>query len=307
MLYSQKEDLSQYKERVPFIIKSLQKLQLDRGNINESYDKEVAEVFKKPWEMKRIEDELSQEMMAVILKNKKTYVEEDESYEGKWNVVFSSFIGGATGEKIKDIFFRYDPVPNVFVTLSNIKLFDENNTLITTVEETKTKINKLTGVVFFEGFIPVTYKSKNVTGSFDVLLKEFKNIDYKLIKKGSHNIGFSLGGIDGFKLIKMEKNKVYIHLPKYFKNLKVEGTNKKGGTFWSQSKEIYPKKIVDYAMGENVNEKSTKLLIDSITEEDLISGPQILIYKTSGIIENFYIYTKSNPILLNLKRIKVKL
>ncbi len=311
ILHSQNEQLLRYKKELPKVIDYIEQLQVDKGSFFAHQENEkVIDSFQKPWEMNLLNKELAKDILDVLEKNKSYHVKRSYYDPTKWNFIFSCFSARAAGEKIRNFFFRYDPYPNLFITISNIKLVDSNNVSIAMKKETRTDVVKdamFNNVVRFDGYIPITDKSEKIHGSIDLSLKTFKKIDHKSFNKEDKEVAFNLGDIEGLQLIKIEKNKAYFYLPKYIDDIEIVSTNKKEKMFAVQQEFICSKIIVDYAMGGKVKKKSTELLIENIKEEDLIDKPQILIHETNGTIENLYIYKKSNPVILNSKKIEISI
>lgn len=94
-------------------------------------------------------------------------------------------------------------------------------------------------------------------------------------------------------------------MPKPIKNIEITSTNKDGEMYGEDMIMSIPKNIFDYANGNEITDKSTKILIDNLTIEDLREKHQILVYQTNGRIQNLYIYIKNKPIELISRTIKI--
>jgi hypothetical protein len=297
-------EVEQIKKFLPYIIKGLQ--EIDKKPTTKKIDQRVVGLFEKPWLAKKIEQETARELLNSIFKNKSSNIKKD--YRGKWNLNFSSQIN--PNKVITDVYNSNAILGNVFVTISNVELIDDNNVSIIETEERKIKINQSKKINFQTGGLQISFplkkEYKNVAGSLNLTLKEFQSINYKEFNSNSKNEVFDLGGTKNLKLLKIENNKAYFHLPKAIENIKISSTNKKGEKYGENSKMSIPKVIFDYGTGGNITESDTKSLIENLTLEDLKEKPQVLMYETNGTIEQLYIYLKSNPKDLISKKMEIK-
>lgn len=307
-LFAQKKseiELNQFKQFVPFLIKGISENKTDI--VSEKLNQRTIGLFQKPWLTKKINKEITQKVISSIVKNVNFNVEKD--YREKWSLNFYSKID--TNSVIKDVYKSNSLLSNVFVDVSNINIVDNSNNSIIETEERKIKINETTKLNFHSGVIntnfPIKKDYKNVTGTIKLTLKEFEKIDYKEFKVGDENLNFDLGDFKNIKLLKTDVNKAYIYLPKPIKNIEITSTNKDGEMYGEDMIMSIPKNIFDYANGNEITDKSTKILIDNLTIEDLREKHQILVYQTNGRIQNLYIYIKNKPIELISRIIKIKL
>ncbi len=308
LVYGQKKDttdLKELKKYLPFVIKAIQK---DKNNVTiEKLDNRVVGIFKKPWEVKKLNQETITNIITSIIENHTLHIEQD--YRKKWNLDFFSQI--SKNNTIKDVYNSNDILSNTFVSVSEIVLLDENNNSIIDKQGRKVQINQETDLNFYSGGIdvdfPIKKQYKNIKGSIKLTIRRFETIKYKELLKSDKNIEFDLGDIKGIKLLKVENNKAYFYLPSLIKNIKISSTDKENKTYAENAIVPIPKSVFDFGMKDNLNDESINLFIENLTVEDVYKKPQILMYQTNGTIENLYIYLKLNPIDLTSRTLEIKL
>ena len=299
---SEIEELNQIKQFLPYTIKAIQ--EDEKKELNQR----TAGIFEKPWLVKKINTEIAQDILSSVVENKRFNIEKD--YNEKWSVDFYSKIN--PNSYIKDVYNSNRLLSNVFVELSNIQFYDYNDMSIIDNIERNIKVNQSTKLNFHTGSIqsnfPITNDYYNkASGSLQMSLMEYQEISFVILKKDDVNKNFKLGNKKGFKLLKIDNNKAYIYLPYPIDNIIITSTNDKNEKYGEHAEMILPEKVFNYAIGNDVNEKSTEELIEQLTVEDFEKKSQILMYQTNGTIENLYIYLKINPKVLASKTIKIKL
>ncbi|WP_139262274.1 hypothetical protein [Flavobacterium degerlachei] len=299
------EELKHYKQFLPYMIKGLQESKNDSSI--KKLDNRVVGIFNKPWEVKKINEKTIIETITAITANNSLNIEQD--YRQKWNLNFTSAIN--KNNAIEDTSNIDYILSNTFVSVSEIKLFDENNNSAIEKEERKIKINQSTDLEFYNSVInidiPLKKEYRNLNGSIKLTLKQFETIEYKELKNTDENILFNLGNIEGIKLLKIEKNKAYFYLPRSIENIKIVSTNKEDKKYGENTLMPIPKSVYDFGMKDHLNEDLIKPFIEKVTLHDINEKPQILIYETNGNIENLYIYLKLSPVDLTSRTIEIKL
>lgn len=299
------EELKQYKQFLPHIIKNLHKVENDSNTEKLNY--KVASLFNEPWEVEKLDEEATKKTITAIVENYRLNIEQD--YRKKWNLNFFSTIN--KNSAIEDTSNSDNILSNTFISISQIELLDENNNSAIAKEERKIKINQATDLQFYNAGIhvdfPLEKEYKNIKGSIKLTLKEFKTIDYKAFKKTDKAVLFNLGDINGIKLLKIEKNKAYFYLPIPIKNIKIASTNNENKVFTENAQMPLPESVYNFGIKEGLNNDLIKSFVKKITLDDVNNNSQILIYQTNGTIENLYIYLKSNPIDLISRTIKINL
>lgn len=307
LIFGQKneEELKQYKQFLPYIIKGVKE---SKNNLtSEKLDNRVVGEFNKPWEVKKLNKETSEQTIISIIENYSLNSEQD--YREKWNLNFSSTIN--KNSAIEDTSKSDYILSNTLISISEIKLFDEQNNSIIEKEERKIKINQSTNLEFHSAGInivfPLEKEYKSIKGSIKLTLVEFETIKYKELKKSDTNIVFDLGDVKGIELLKIDNNKAYFYLPTLIESITIVSTNKENKKYAESTIMPIPKSVYEFGLKDNLNDELIKSFAENVTLEDITKKPQILIYQTNGIIENLYIYLKSNPIDLTSRKIEIKL
>ena len=303
VIIGQNNDLDNFKKFLPYIIKGLQQPKPEK-----QLDENTSGVFQKPWEVKKLQDSEIQNIIKKIIDNKRFKVKKD--YTGEWKLDFFSKLKNF--ESIEEIYKSNGALSNTFVQVSEIKILDEANSSAYFINKNKSiKSNESKKLNFNSGQVhttfPIIKEYSNLNGSIKVTLKEYSKIRYKAFQKNDTDIEFNLGDIKNIKLLRIDKNKAYFILPKVVDNIEITSTNVKNETHSSQSISKIPKKVYDFATKDNLTDESINSFIKNLSKQDVYENYQMLIYETNGIIDNLYIYLKSNPIDLASKTIEIKL
>ncbi|PKH51434.1 hypothetical protein CXF68_12405 [Tenacibaculum sp. Bg11-29] len=300
------EELNQYKQFLPYVIKDIQENKTQKKSPH--IESKIGKKFNKPWDVEKLDKETIKKTINTLIDNHTLHVEQD--YRKKWNLDFHSTLN--LNSAIEETSNTDNLLSNIIVSISNIELLDRNRIPVIETEERKVKINQDTELSFHSAGIniefPLQKKYDTINGTISLTLVEYQKISYKEFRENDKNKSFNLGDFKGLKLLKIQQDKAYVYLPKLDENIKISGTSKTGEEYIGGNFNInIPKSVYDYAIGDNITEKLTKSLIDNLTIKDFKEEPQILIYKTSGIIENLFIYLKSSPKNLTSKTLNIKL
>lgn len=303
IVIGQNNDLDSFKKFLPYIIKGLQKTKPQK-----QLDEKTVGVFQKPWNIKKLQDSETQDILKKLVDNKRFRIKKD--YTGEWKLDFFSKL--KSFETIEEIHKSDGALSNTFIQVSEIKILDEtNNSAYLNDEKKSIKNNESKELEFNSGQINTTFPIKkeyaNLSGSIKITLKEYSQIEHKAFQKNDKDIEFNLGEFKGLKLLKIEKNKAYFVLPTKIDNIEITSTNKKNEKHASQSKSNIPKKIYDYATKDNLTDESIKLFIKNLSRQDVYEKQQMLIYETNGTIDNLYIYLKSKQADLISKKLNIEL
>lgn len=305
-IFGQKIDTTQFKQFkkfLPYIINNLKETK-ENPNIKQLNERTI-EVFKKPWKLKTLNSETHTKIINSIVEN---YSFKIKDYKNKWYLQFFSQIN--SNNEIKDIYKSNGILSNYFITSEIIKLTNKNN--VSVIEENvRVKINQTTNTKFYTGSIsfsvPIKEEIKNINGEIKLKLRKYEIIKFKELNKNDNNLIFNLGRVKGLKVIKIEKNRAYLYLPKKIKGIEIVATNKKNEEFAEKSTLLLSKNVFEFAMKDNLKESEITKFIDKLTLNDIKDKPHILIFETNGIIENLYVYLKYNPKEIISKIIEVKL
>ncbi|MFD2909016.1 hypothetical protein ACFSX9_09725 [Flavobacterium ardleyense] len=229
----------------------------------------------------------------------------EQDHAGKWNLNILCNVEISANNNIPKS--NNQILSNAFIETLHVELYDENGISILVENEKgqSIKSNFNSGSVNID--IPITGEHKNVNGIVNFTVNEYSNLSYKEFKKNSKNVSFDLGNVQGIKLLSIEKNKAYLLLPSKNSEIEINATNKSNENFAEVAKLTIPKTIYDFSKRKDLTDESIQNFVNELSYADAYKNSQILILETNGIIENLYIYLKSEPKVLSTEIIKLQL
>lgn len=298
------QEFEDYKKFLPFVIKGLTKDDKPKKTL----DGETSGVFKKPWNIKKLQSSEIENIMNKLVENKRFKVRKD--YTDEWKLRFSSNFN--TFSSFEEIRESNANLSNTFIKVSEIEILDENNISVYIDDYDKTlRSNESKELDFNGGQINTTFQIKEelstLKGNITITLNEYSSVKYKELKKTENDVEFKIGEVKGIKLLKVLENRAYFILPTKLDDIEITATNIKKERFTSESKLYIPKKVYDFAKNNNITDETIKSFIDKLSIDDVYSKPQILIFETNGNIENLYFYIKSQEVNLGSKKVEIKL
>ncbi|MBO0589906.1 hypothetical protein I2486_00665 [Cellulophaga sp. E16_2] len=292
-------EFKRFKKFLPYVIKGIQDEKQSNDNINEK----TAGLFNKPWLINKLDIQEAENIATSLASNNIVSIEKNHS--GIWNLDIFSILNTSISTELTSA--SIDLLPNIFVEILDTELNDSSGNSVIDVGADEKNIKSSFNNRSINLTIPLNGEYKNVNGTIDISINEFVEVFFKEFKKVDKNIKFNLGKIDRIELIKIEKNRAYLLLPSKLSEIEIIPTNKVDEIFSEKAKLTVPKTIYEFSKNKNLTDESIKNFVNDLSYDDAYNNEQIVVIETNGVIENLYVFIKSNSKRLSKATMEIKL